>query len=91
MIVSKFLGTVFAYGQTSSGKTYTIMGCDEQWGVIPYSVAEIFDTIENVNKFYRLINKKLKILFDFSFRHQIANFYFVFRTWKFITKQLPIF
>uniref|UniRef100_A0A915I7P9 Kinesin-like protein n=1 Tax=Romanomermis culicivorax TaxID=13658 RepID=A0A915I7P9_ROMCU len=42
-----FNGTIFAYGQTSSGKTYTIMGKTDSWGVIPLSIGEIFETIEN--------------------------------------------
>ena len=39
-------GTLFAYGQTSSGKTYTMMGDQENKGVIP--VGENFDYIEKV-------------------------------------------
>lgn len=40
--------TVFAYGQTSSGKTFTMRGYPDkgQLGLIPLSVKEIFDTIE---------------------------------------------
>lgn len=37
------IGTVFAYGQTSSGKTHTMMGCPEEPGVVPLAVAAIFD------------------------------------------------
>ena len=39
--------TVFAYGQTSSGKTFTMRGYPHknQLGLIPLSVREIFDTI----------------------------------------------
>ena len=39
--------TVFAYGQTSSGKTFTMRGCAKlgQPGLIPLSVREIFQTI----------------------------------------------
>ncbi|TPX63734.1 hypothetical protein SpCBS45565_g06393 [Spizellomyces sp. 'palustris'] len=37
-----FNGTVFAYGQTASGKTYSMMGVDEQPGVIPQAVEDIF-------------------------------------------------
>ncbi|KAF7991842.1 hypothetical protein HCN44_010643 [Aphidius gifuensis] len=40
-------GTIFAYGQTSSGKTYTMMGCESEPGVIPLSVNRIFNFIEN--------------------------------------------
>ena len=40
--------TVFAYGQTSSGKTFTMRGCSLKGhtGLIPLSIKEIFDTIE---------------------------------------------
>lgn len=38
-------GTVFAYGQTSSGKTYTMMGNEQNPGVIPRAIADVFDYI----------------------------------------------
>ncbi|KAL4207679.1 P-loop containing nucleoside triphosphate hydrolase protein [Rhizopus microsporus] len=38
-------GTVFAYGQTASGKTYT-MGTEKEPGVIPRAVEEVFSYIE---------------------------------------------
>lgn len=37
--------TIFAYGQTSSGKTYTMMGNENTSGIIQYSVAQVFDYI----------------------------------------------
>ncbi|XP_022081658.1 kinesin-like protein KIN-7O [Acanthaster planci] len=40
-------GTIFAYGQTSSGKTYTMMGDSESPGIIPCAVQDIFDSIQN--------------------------------------------
>ncbi|XP_063985687.1 uncharacterized protein LOC135166895 [Diachasmimorpha longicaudata] len=40
-----FNGTIFAYGQTSSGKTYTMMGTQLEPGVIPLAVTAIFDYI----------------------------------------------
>ncbi|KAJ7357840.1 hypothetical protein OS493_022658 [Desmophyllum pertusum] len=39
-------GTLLAYGQTSSGKTYTMMGDEQSEGVIPKSFKEIYDYIE---------------------------------------------
>ncbi|CAG9318537.1 unnamed protein product [Blepharisma stoltei] len=39
--------TIFAYGQTSSGKTYTIRGNPENPGIIPLSIREIFSAIQN--------------------------------------------
>ena len=46
-----FNGTVFAYGQTSSGKTHTMSGSDmyneEERGVIPRMVTHVFNQIQN--------------------------------------------
>ena len=41
-------GTIFAYGQTSSGKTHTMMGDEESYGIIPHSIGEVFHFIEKV-------------------------------------------
>ncbi|KAK3119004.1 hypothetical protein QOZ80_9BG0712230 [Eleusine coracana subsp. coracana] len=42
--VDGFNGTAFAYGQTSSGKTFTMNGCDSDPGIIPRAIRDIFDT-----------------------------------------------
>ncbi|KAL5204130.1 hypothetical protein ABZP36_009001 [Zizania latifolia] len=42
--VHGFNGTAFAYGQTSSGKTFTMNGSGDQPGIIPLSVRDVFDT-----------------------------------------------
>jgi hypothetical protein len=39
-------GCIFAYGQTSSGKTHTIHGTNDDPGMIPLAVEGIFDYIE---------------------------------------------
>ncbi|EGD74148.1 cenpe protein [Salpingoeca rosetta] len=39
-------GTIFAYGQTSSGKTHTMMGEPTEEGIIPLSIQDIFNSIE---------------------------------------------
>ncbi|EOO01454.1 putative kinesin heavy chain protein [Phaeoacremonium minimum UCRPA7] len=48
-ILNGYNGTVFAYGQTGAGKSYTMMGTsiddDEGRGVIPRIVEQIFDSI----------------------------------------------
>jgi centromeric protein E len=36
-----------AYGQTSSGKTFTMKGTENSLGIIPFALKEIFDRIEN--------------------------------------------
>ncbi|KAL9237922.1 hypothetical protein vseg_012415 [Gypsophila vaccaria] len=46
--VRGFNGTVFAYGQTNSGKTHTMRGYSGEPGVIPLAVREIFDIIDEV-------------------------------------------
>ena len=44
-VVGGFNSTVFAYGQTSSGKTHTMRGTEQEPGIIPLAVREIFDHI----------------------------------------------
>jgi hypothetical protein len=39
--------TIFVYGQTSTGKTFTMRGNDNSPGLIPFSVREIFNSILN--------------------------------------------
>ncbi|GMH23207.1 hypothetical protein Nepgr_025050 [Nepenthes gracilis] len=48
--VEGFNGTVFAYGQTSSGKTFTMNGSQNDPGVIPRAVKEIFERIQRTNE-----------------------------------------
>ena len=35
-------GTIFAYGQTSSGKTHTMVGTDDELGVLLLAMADLF-------------------------------------------------
>ncbi|KAK1269835.1 Kinesin-like protein NACK2 [Acorus gramineus] len=44
--VRGFNGTVFAYGQTNSGKTYTMRGSTDEPGVIPLAVHDLFNSIQ---------------------------------------------
>ncbi|XP_052429113.1 centromere-associated protein E isoform X4 [Carassius gibelio] len=48
--VEGYNGTIFAYGQTSSGKTFTMMGSEHNRGVIPLAMADVFKTIKNCPK-----------------------------------------
>ena len=53
-VMKGYEATVFAYGQTGTGKTYTMEGdinVDSQRGVIPRSCESIFDQLENSGKF----------------------------------------
>lgn len=45
-LVHGFNSTVFAYGQTSSGKTHTMRGTPDEPGIIPMAVQEVFSLIE---------------------------------------------
>nr|XP_011469371.1 PREDICTED: centromere-associated protein E isoform X2 [Fragaria vesca subsp. vesca] len=44
--IDGFNGTVFAYGQTNSGKTYTIRGSATEPGVIRLAVRDLFNLIQ---------------------------------------------
>ncbi|KAI8567799.1 hypothetical protein RHMOL_Rhmol02G0149700 [Rhododendron molle] len=44
------LGTVFAYGQTNSGKTHTMRGSNAEPGVIPRVVHDLFGLIQEASK-----------------------------------------
>ncbi|KAK9531835.1 hypothetical protein VZT92_011237 [Zoarces viviparus] len=48
--VQGYNGTIFAYGQTASGKTFTMMGSNRIHGVIPLAVEDVFHTIKNCSK-----------------------------------------
>lgn len=53
-VLEGFNGTVLAYGQTASGKTYTMQGPDiidpTQQGIIPRMVKTVFEKIENASE-----------------------------------------
>ena len=44
--ISGFNSTIFAYGQTSSGKTFTMHGSGQEDGVIQMAVDNLFYAIE---------------------------------------------
>lgn len=49
-LMEGYNATVFAYGMTGSGKTYSMTGTNEEPGVIPLSIAEIFRKINSSDK-----------------------------------------
>ena len=61
-VLDGFNCTIFAYGQTGTGKTHTMEGeierdsktssLDEQAGVIPRAIAQIFNTLESAGSEY---------------------------------------
>ena len=47
--LSRYNGTIFAYGQTSSGKTHTIEGSSRKFadrGLIPRTISAIYEEVE---------------------------------------------
>lgn len=54
-----FNATVFAYGQTSSGKTYTVRGDEKDPGLIPLSIQNIFKLVSEIK------DRKFKISVSF--------------------------
>lgn len=52
-VVSGYNGTIFAYGQSGSGKTFTMYGDNtdniETMGIIPRIISEIFDFVDKCN------------------------------------------
>uniref|UniRef100_A0A182PPG6 Kinesin motor domain-containing protein n=1 Tax=Anopheles epiroticus TaxID=199890 RepID=A0A182PPG6_9DIPT len=65
-------GTIFAYGQTSSGKTYTMIGNGQEPGVVPLTAREIFEQIKKIKErqflirvgFIEIYNEKIHDLLN---------------------------
>ena len=47
-------GTIFVYGQTTSGKTYTMLGNINYPGILPCALKNLFDLLENEKKAKKL-------------------------------------
>ena len=61
--------TIFVYGQTASGKTFTMRGNKTKLGLIPLSIAEIFNEIKKDVK----TNYKVKISFMELYNENIKD------------------
>ena len=53
-VLQGFNGTIFAYGQTASGKTHTMTGHDindyASMGIVPRMISTVFDKIESADE-----------------------------------------
>ena len=47
-VVNGYNGTIFLYGQTTSGKTYTMLGNKNDPGILPYAIKDLFYEINTV-------------------------------------------
>eukprot|EP01132_Coremiostelium_polycephalum_P002110 gene2110-2599_t len=82
-VLSGFNGTIFVYGQTGTGKTYTMEGrmdSIEENGIIPRTIRYIFDTLEKAGSDYNVRVSHLEIykeeIFDLlscSNEHKVLN------------------
>ena len=54
-IIEGFNATIFAYGATGTGKTYTMLGSQSEKGIMPRSVSDLFKMLHNYkNKEYKM-------------------------------------
>ena len=45
-VLEGFNATIFAYGATGAGKTYTMTGTSEQTGIIPRTLNDLFLSVQ---------------------------------------------
>lgn len=60
-VMNGFNATIIAYGQTSSGKTHTMIGTSKDKGIIPNAIDDIFLNINNV----RFNTKNSRLIVNF--------------------------
>ena len=59
-VLDGFNATVFAYGATGAGKTYTMLGTDDIYGIMGLTFLELFRKIDEQKK-----NKEFKVLMSY--------------------------
>ena len=69
------IGTIFAYGQSSSGKTFTMSGTRMQPGVITLAIQEIFSNITNVSVTKSLLSHLFSVHSHFE-RSTVHSLYY---------------
>ena len=66
-VLEGYNGTIFAYGQTGTGKTYTMEGdknCEENKGIIPRTFEQIFNTIDGTSETQFLVSCTMLELYN---------------------------
>ena len=80
-VVNGYNATVFAYGATGAGKTYTMLGNDNNPGIMPLTLRELFNKVNSFNdreyklKFWYLeiYNENIRDLLKFMGRNISSN------------------
>ena len=73
-VMEGFNATVFAYGATGSGKTYTMVGDDKNPGIMIRAISDLFNTLNQVKNtkynvgisYIEIYNEQLKDLLEFN-------------------------
>ncbi|GFS47711.1 kinesin-like protein KIF19 [Trichonephila inaurata madagascariensis] len=60
-VVEGYNGTVFAYGATGSGKTHTMVGIDDDPGIMVRALKDLFKEVDMKNKMYDVSMSYLEI------------------------------
>lgn len=53
-LINGINGSIFTYGQTTSGKTYTMLGSPQSPGILPCVLKDIFDLINNIDGTFKI-------------------------------------
>lgn len=74
-VMEGYHGTVFAYGMTGTGKTFSMQGTANSPGVIPLAITDIFSYIrENPNReFLLLVSFLLRFILAFELVPQLLD------------------
>ncbi|CAF0918185.1 unnamed protein product [Rotaria sp. Silwood1] len=75
-VLEGFNGTIFAYGQTGTGKTFTMEGVRSQVelrGIIPSSFAHIFDSISHTTSRQFLVRASYLEIYNESIRDLLSR------------------
>jgi len=70
MVCQGYNATIFAYGATSSGKSFTMFGSPSKPGIIPRSCQTLF---QNINKKDDVVDANMKCSFLEIYREQIRD------------------
>ena len=72
-VLNGFNGVIMAYGQTGSGKTHTIFGSNQQYGIVPRAVNQIFDFIQQHNDNDEVRKFRVTVSFLEIYMEQISD------------------